>query len=92
MRDPTGSLPDHAARMANAKNLIGTALGLALHRQGWHLHVQPGQLHLKKDSFQLNPYLAVNELDDKTTTPQAWDELCRQLDITELPLDGSATS
>src|SRR5579859_55149 len=86
IRDPKGMLLSHEQRTARAAYLFATALALAMIRDGWDLHVEPGVFRISRGDREFNPFLAINELMTNKLSPQGWTARCQELGLSQLAL------
>jgi heat shock protein HtpX len=86
VRVPAGTLLTPEQRVQRAQFLVGSALGLALIRQGWTMHLQPGEHFLRHGDEQLEPFNAVLELSEGKTSIEAWRARCERLGIADASL------
>jgi Zn-dependent protease with chaperone function len=74
-------------RKWRASGLLGSALTVALHRQGWAMRAMPGEdVLLEKNGLSLEPFAAVRKLADGTMKQEEWHALCAKAEIAEMPL------
>ena len=83
---PEGTSLTPEQRVQRARLLVGSALGLALIRQGWTMHLRPGEHFLRYGNEQLEPFKTVLELSEGTTSADAWRAKCERLGIADVPL------
>jgi Zn-dependent protease with chaperone function len=86
IRDPKGMLLSHEQRTARAAHLFAAALALAMIRDGWDLHVEPGVFRMSRGDQEFNPFLAINELMTNKLSPQVWTARCQELGLSHLAL------
>lgn len=84
--DPKGMLLTPEQRTQRAGALFAMALGLALIEVGWVLHTTPGIFRLEKDSHQLNPFAAVEDLRSGKLSCDQWISQCREYRIVDVYL------
>jgi hypothetical protein len=71
--------------------IAGTALAVALARQGWTLDTSPGApVSLERDGYRIEPFAAVAKLGSGEPVADAWPAVCQQAGIADLALDGEA--
>jgi hypothetical protein len=86
IRDRKGMLLTAPQRVERARQLLSTAVALALIGNGWKLHSRPGEFHLEKNTDQLNPYQLIAELSNGTISNDSWITKCKELGIDSIPL------
>ncbi len=86
IRDPKGMLLSPDQRRFRAAHLFAAALALAMIRDGWDLHVEPGVFRISRGDHEFNPFLAINELMTNRLSPQAWTARCQELGLSQLAL------
>ena len=79
--DPKGMLLTPEQRSQRAAELLGIALGLVLVDHGWILFAQPGQLCLRRDEEEINPFAMVDDALAGKITREAWIERCQTMGI-----------
>jgi len=84
--DPKGMLLTPEQRTTRAGQLFGMGFGLALLRDGWELHTQPGIFYLRRGNDQLNPFLTVESLKSGELSRGAWVTRCREVGISQVEL------
>jgi heat shock protein HtpX len=89
LRDPQGMLLTREQRTERAAHLLRVALTVALCDAGWHLQASPGQFYLELDEQRISPAEIVNQMRSGTITSTDWNERCRMLGISEVPLSPS---
>ncbi len=76
-----------SAASASAVYALGSALALALARQGWVPEGEPGSpTKLRLESEAIEPFQTVGWLADGRLAPEAWLQRCETLGILDLPL------
>ncbi len=74
-------------RKQQAAGLLGAALTLSLHRQGWNLRVMPGEeVTLERGGVSLQPFAVVKELSDGKMKGEDWKRRCAEAGIASVPL------
>jgi heat shock protein HtpX len=72
---------------------LGVALAVALSRNGWELHVLPGDdVVCERKGIIIKPFDIIPNLASGQLTPEAWRELCIDSEIADLDLDGETDS
>ena len=67
--------------------VLGAVLAVALVKQGWALHAEPGDaVTLERDGVRITPFTLFGDLDEKKITPEDWRALCARAGISELDL------
>ena len=84
---PPGILPDMEQRCAEARRVVGIALGVALVGMGWRMEGDPGDpITCTRDGETLMPLVLVKQFESGEVTPEAWCEQCKRLGISALRL------
>jgi heat shock protein HtpX len=74
-------------RAGAAARISAMALAVALARQGWTCETSPGaQVSLQKDENRIEPFGMVAKLASGELPAEAWQALCDQVGIADLPL------
>jgi hypothetical protein len=92
IRDPKGMLLTPPQRVERARQLLATAVALALVTNGWRLHSRPGEFHLEKNTDRLNPYKLIGELSNGTLSSDSWTTKSKELGIDSIPLTLASAS
>jgi len=72
-----------------ALGLLGAALTVALHRQGWSLHVTPGEevlLVRQGGKASVQPFAVARKLADGSMKREDWQRQCSEAGIADMPL------
>jgi hypothetical protein len=72
-----------------ALGLLGAALTVALHRQGWSLHVTPGEevlLVRRGGKASVQPFAVARKLADGSMKTEDWQRQCNEVGIIDMPL------
>jgi heat shock protein HtpX len=78
-------------RRRQASILLGTALAVALNRQGWELRALPGDdVVCEHKGTLIKPFDIVPMLASGALTPEAWRDLCASSGIADLDLSAGA--
>ena len=73
--------------LAQGASVLGTALAVALIRQGWLLRAEPGErVTLEQGGVVVAPFSLFDELEQKKTTGDEWRRLCAGAGISDLNL------
>ncbi len=74
-------------RRQRAAGLLGAALTLSLHRQGWTMRLMPGEeVILERGGVSLQPFVVVKELADGKMKGEDWKRRCAEAGIAGRPL------
>jgi heat shock protein HtpX len=74
-------------RRAQASAILGVALAVALHRNGWELHALPGEDAVcERNGTLIKPFDIVPKLASGELTPEAWQEFFVGAGIADLDL------
>jgi len=87
MSYPAGTLPSSEDQARLAVGLLGAALAVALHKQGWELHTLPGELYFQHGEFRIEPFDILQRLSSGALTANAWRQECSAAGILDLRLD-----
>jgi Zn-dependent protease with chaperone function len=80
-------------RYQQIATLLGTALAVALYRDGWELLTLPGDdVACERQGTVLKPFDIIPHLIAGAITPAAWQKFCVTAGIAELALDGTASA
>ncbi len=91
LRDPKGVTLAPEERARRALWVLAVALTQALKRNGWELHVAPGEeTLLVRGQSQVRPFEAVQSLASGELGAEAWQEQCAAAGISNLDLGAGA--
>jgi len=72
--------PEEMRSYAHA--VLGAALAVALHAQGWEIVARPECKHsMTRGDLEIRPFAWIAELMERKRTPQAWWEACKEAGI-----------
>jgi len=78
IENPRGRLLSPEQKSRQAFQLVGTAFGLALIRNGWRLNAQPASFFVCRGEERLQIFDELRNLQQGKTTQEAWTSLCEK--------------
>ena len=89
LRESDGADLAAEERRKHASATLGVALAVALSRNGWELHVSPGEDAVcERNGTRLKPFDMVPQLASGELTAEAWQDFCIGAGIADLDLGG----
>jgi hypothetical protein len=82
-----GTAVKPADRLQLAVNVTGAALAMALQKQGWTLHTEPGaKVAMRKEGAAIEPFSILSRLANGALTADAWRQTCAAAGLSTLDL------
>lgn len=90
--EPEASLDEEVDFAQVAASVIGSALAVALHRQGWELYALPGEeVYARQGEKTIKPFEAMQQLASGKLDAAAWRQQCADAGIANVDLGSIGT-
>jgi hypothetical protein len=86
-REHQTSPPEASKLQSFATSILGAALTVTLHNNGWELSALPGDpVYARHDQWEIKPFDVLEELASGKQSADAWRQLCEEAGIADLDL------
>jgi hypothetical protein len=93
IKNPAGVWPTTEERGRMARTAAGCALAMALIRENWTVHAEPGEpVHFEKNGLRLEAFELVEKIGRRELTAEQWNRECADSGIINLPLAGHSAA